>query len=228
MTIGAEAFRDCGALKTLDFPASVEEVGAGAFEMCLKLKTVNITDLAAWCRTNFRIDSLKSANPTYRSNGTLYLNGAPVEGKVVVPASTGKVGEGVFYGYGDVTEVVFENGITALGGYIFPSCGNLEKVTIPNTVKSIGSCTFYDCDLLTEIVIPDSVTEIGWSTFYLSDGLATVTLGKGVKEIGGSAFKSCPALTTVKYRGSEADRAKIKIGSENTPLTGAKWEYNAK
>ena len=226
--IDSSAFAGCSSLDTINLPSTLRCVRENAFRGCELLCEVNITDLAAWCSTNFYIDSLKSANPTYRSNGTLYLNGTPIEGRVVVPAATGKVGEGVFYGYDDITEVVFEEGITVIGGYVFPSCTGLSKVTIPNTVKSIGSCTFYDCDAMEEIVIPDSVTEIGWSTFYLSDGLSTVTLGKGIKEIGGSAFKSCPVLSKVKYRGSEADRAKIKIGSENTPLTGATWEYNVK
>jgi hypothetical protein len=110
----------------------------------------------------------------------------------------------------------------------FPSSDAIRKAKGQRLVFSKDRKTLKRCanKNITEVVIPDSVTEIGWSTFYLSDGLKTVTLGKGIKEIGGSAFKSCPALTTVKYRGSEADRAKIKIGSENAPLTGAKWEYN--
>ena len=200
-------------------------MGAGAFQGCGKLKRVNITDFAAWCRVNFRIDSLKSANPTYYSKGWLYLNGKEVEGDIVVPKETGEVGEAVFYGYKYITSVVFEEGITKLGGYIFPSCTGLKSVVIPNTVTSIGSCTFYDCDLLSEITIPNSVKEIGWSTFYLCDGLQTVNLGSGVTEIGGDAFKSCPILKTVNYAGSKAMREKMKIGKNNEALTGATWNY---
>ena len=228
VTIGTRAFEKCKTLATVDFPASVETVEGGAFQDCPQLKTVNITDFAAWCRTDFKITSLKTANPLFLNKTKLYLNGTMVEGKVVFPKEAVHIGEGVMYGYPYITEAVFEEGIESIGGYVFPSCSALESVTIPNTVKTLGSCLFYDCDALTSISLPNSVTELGWGVFQLCGGLEEITLGTGLKVIGGNAFEKCNALKTVHYRGSEAQRQKIKIGQENTCLTGAKWNYNAK
>ncbi len=37
----------------------------------------------------------------------------------------------------------------------------------------------------------------------------------------------CKSLITIYYRGSEEDRAKITIGSDNEYLTDATWYYNS-
>ena len=52
-------------------------------------------------------------------------------------------------------------------------------------------------------MIPDSVTDIGYG-----------------------AFNGCASLTDVYYKGSEAEWAKISIGSNNDKLTGANITYN--
>ena len=55
----------------------------------------------------------------------------------------------------DLTEVVFEEGITYLSSRMFYGCKNLKKVVIPSTVTSIPSDAFEGCDNLTEIVVSE-------------------------------------------------------------------------
>ena len=75
-------------------------------------------------------------------------------------------------------------------------------------------------------MIPDSVTTIGYSAFAYCSNLTSVTIGDSVTTIGSSAFAYCTKLTDVYYTGSEADWAKITIGSSNYCLTGANHHYN--
>ncbi len=103
-----------------------------------------------------------------------------------------------WYNYGaDVTAIVIESGVTAIGNYAFYWCSKITAVTIPDSVTSIGTYAFYGCDNLASIAIPDSVTGINSYAFSSCDLLSDVTLGNGMKSIGSDAFSSCPALTSI-------------------------------
>lgn len=145
-SIGDYAFNGCSNLASITIPNSLESTGYGAFENCTKLKEVHITDIGAWCSTNFG---------NYYSNPLSYgaelrLNDQPV------------------------TEVVIPEGIAAIGSYIFDNYDKLVSVSIPETTTSIGNGAFLNCDGLTEITIPASVTAIGESAFSSCKNLTTI------------------------------------------------------
>ncbi|ULQ58840.1 leucine-rich repeat domain-containing protein [Brucepastera parasyntrophica] len=85
----------------------------------------------------------------------------------------------------NITSVVIENGITAIGRHSFNgySHTNLQSVTIANTVTRIGSWAFENCKALTAVVIPDSVLVLGNSAFSGCSALASVTIGSGLTKI---------------------------------------------
>ena len=78
----------------------------------------------------------------------------------------------------------------------------------------------------TSFVIPNSVTTIGYAAFSGCSNLTSVTIPDSVTTIGSRAFYECYNLTDVYYTGSEADWAKITIGSDNSYLTRAAIHYN--
>ncbi len=63
--------------------------------------------------------------------------------------------------FGNITEVIIEEGVTSIGDYVFCNCTSLTTVTIPNTVTSIGGAAFQNCIGLTSVTIPNTVTSIG-------------------------------------------------------------------
>ena len=78
-----------------------------------------------------------------------------------------------------------------------PSFGNITEVIIEDGVTSIGSCVFYNCSGLTDVTIGNSVTSIGDDAFYNCSGLTSVTIPNSVTSIGSYAFSDCSKLTGI-------------------------------
>ncbi len=121
-----------------------------------------------------------------------------------------------------VTTLVIEEGVTAIGKYAFYNFKNLTgKLVFPNSLKSIWECAFEGCEGLTEapqfnstlndiefaafrfcrnmkgdLVIPDSVTNLGIQAFSTCSSLdGTLYIGKNVQRLYGGVFYNCSKLT---------------------------------
>ncbi len=108
-----------------------------------------------------------------------------------------------------VTSLVIESGITAIGEFNFSGMTKLTKVSLPATLTSIGNNAFFGASALTEITIPKAVTSIGDDVFYEADSLKTITV-----ESGNSAYVSANGVlftagkkTLVRYPAGRTDTA---------------------
>lgn len=70
-----------------------------------------------------------------------------------------KIVDQAFYQQTDMTEYVFDSGITEIGDFSFARTG-LTSVTLPDGLETIGYGAFYHCDGLYEVAIPASVRTI--------------------------------------------------------------------
>lgn len=68
--------------------------------------------------------------------------------------------------FGNIKEVIIEDGVTSIGAFTFCMCSDLVSITIPSSVTRIGIEAFRGCRSLTSITIPNSVTSIGRDIFY--------------------------------------------------------------
>lgn len=84
----------------------------------------------------------------------------------------------------DVTTIVFEEGITAIGDNNILYFSQTVDIYLPSTLKSIGGGNFSSLDSLEEITIPDSVTTIGDEVLKNCDKLKSVKIGKNITTIG--------------------------------------------
>ena len=134
-SIGYRAFKECSGLTSIDIPNSVTSIGSYAFVGC-PLESVNITDIAAWCKISFE----DYGNPLSIAHH-LCLNGE------------------------EIKDLVIPNNVTSIGNNAFSGCSGLTSVTIPNSVMSIGYWAFDGCSGLTSATIPNSVTSIGYDAF---------------------------------------------------------------
>lgn len=121
-SIGRQAFNGCGNMTSITIPRSVTLINSSAFNNCNRLASVYISDLAAWCTTNFK-DIL--ANPL--KTARLFLAGS------------------------EVKDLVIPNSVTSISNFAFSGCKSLATLTIPNSVTSIGNSAFKSCTGLTTI-----------------------------------------------------------------------------
>lgn len=138
--LGYGVASECDALTSVTFPPSLTEIKSYAFNHCPNLKDVHISDLAAWCSTDYWVDT--PSYTIFHEAENLYLNGELVEGDLVIP-----------------------DGVTQIGGEIFDDYKRLTSVTFPESVTSIGGYSFADTDLAT-IRFKGDAPEIGIYAFY--------------------------------------------------------------
>lgn len=103
--------------------------------------------------------------------------------------------------YDDITTVIVEEGVTALGNRAFAMCTNLESVSLPEGLTSIGTGAFLRCYNLSEIELPSSVEYIGALAFYMCGNLTSLTLPEGLTAIEQNTFSQC-GLTEITIPGS--------------------------
>ena len=108
---------------------------------------------------------------------------------------------------------------------------NKNNLNLDNILKdlynlqNIPSYAFYENKDLANISIPESVKTIDFCAFGSCKGLTSITIPNSVTSICAGAFYDCTSLTDIWYGGTEADKAKISIESDNAHLLNATWHY---
>ena len=259
-SIGTWAFVDCSSLTNITIPDSVTSIGWRAFWECSGLTSVTIGngvtsidsafwecsgltdvyyqgDLSGWLGIEFSDDV---SNPmTYADN--LYINGELLQGEIVIPDGTEKIGDYAFYNCSSLTSITIPDSVTSIGERAFSGVtaeiiwGDAPQITsidyfafagyqgttftVPNSVTSIGLRAFEYCYSLTSITIPDSVTSIGDYAFSECSGLTSITIPDSVTSIGESAFYRS-GLSTINFQGTMAQWQAIEKGSNWDGSTG--------
>lgn len=173
-TIGSYAFDGC-KISSVTIPSSIISIDLYAFRYCSNLTSVHISDIAAWCKIDFRQPGLYYTNPLSYAHH-LFLDGE------------------------ELTDLIIPNSVTSIGQFAFINCTSFNSISIPNNLTTIGSGAFSGCTALTNVTIPDGVTSIGSGAFSGCTGMTEVSIGSNVTTIGSSAFSSCTNLTSIHIK----------------------------
>lgn len=169
--IGANAFRNCGRLATINLPSSLTTIGENAFAG------------TPW---------LKAQGEFVTVSGTLIKYNGP-GGAVTIPDGVVKIGAKAFGSLSGgpensaVTSVTIPEGVTAIESEAFAHCEQLKSVSFPSTLRSIGDYAFFGCDALETVAIPEGVTDIGKEAFY-SFKLKSLSIPGSVTAFGKPVF----------------------------------------
>ena len=223
--IGWRAFADCTSLTSILLGNGVKIIELEAFHNCKSLKRVDITDLEAWCKIDFKYSYYNdwySSNPLcYAEN--LYLNGVLVE-NLVIPESITDVRPLAFHGANCIKSAVIHDGVSYIGIGAFALCGSMKSVTIGNSVKRIELAAFA-LSGLESVTIPNSVVGIDDHAFFGCGGIGEITIGNNISYIGYNAFDYCNALTRVNISNLDAWCRINFSGSGSNPLCYANNLY---
>ncbi len=225
---GSYIFYYCSNLENISLPSTLQNIGVWAFGFCKKLSYVEIP---------YGVKTLDSAAFYYCSS----LN------NILMPDSVTTMGTHCFRACSSLNNIKISNSITGLYYRVFNGCGfssieipdsvtlidkeafyqcqKLTNITIPNNVTKLGQMSFYGCISLLNVVVDGKIAEIGNSTFEGCSKLTSVSIPDSVTNIGEKAFYNCNRFTDVYYAGCKADWSKISIGASNEKLTNATIHY---
>ena len=194
--IHSAAFVNCTELTEVTIPSNVIKIGLVAFEKCISLKAVNISDVEAWCKIKF--DSLSDTSNPLVYAGNLYLNGNLVT-ELIIPQTVTTIENSAFLNCTSITSVTIPESVTYIGNFAFRNCSSLTSVTISGSVTSIGYSAFQNCSSLTSVTIPDSVKSIGNYSFEGCSSLETVYLSENSKlqSLETRIFAKCTSLKSI-------------------------------
>lgn len=115
-SIGSYAFYGCSGLTNVIIGDRVTSIGNQAFYGCTGLTDVYYQgDLSGWLGIEF--DGPYSNPRNYADN--LYINGELLQGELVIPEGTEKIGYDAFLGCTGLTSIVIPDSVTSIGDYAF-------------------------------------------------------------------------------------------------------------
>jgi hypothetical protein len=191
-SIAGEAFNFSG-LTSVAIPASVTNIGGGAFAYCSALTAITVdADNPAYTNVDGEL---------FDKNGTAFIQYPDgVGGSYTIPNGVTSISANAFSG-SVLTNVTIPISVTNIGDAAFSDCSGLTNIVIPSSITSIGELVFSGSALKC-VTIPNSITNIRDTAFEGCTNLTTVTIPSSVTSIGDEAFYGCVHLTSVCFLGN--------------------------
>lgn len=137
------AFYECGSLKQITLPGTLEKIGHHGFYGCFSLESIVIPDSV----TEIGMGSF--------SGCTALSYAALPEGIVTLP-------ESCFRSCTSLKNIIIPDTVEKIGDFCFSSCTAVTSVSLGESVAELGDCAFYMCTSLKSLYIPPSVTDLGF------------------------------------------------------------------
>ena len=222
-SIGDYALENCSSLTCVAIPASVTNIGNGAFRYCSALKRVIVwgltppsvksssftgthSDLAVYVPAENLEDykaaevwkdfNLQALHSHFTVDNMHYTVTDFITNTVEIDAYMGEP-EGVI----TIPTIVSYEGtkyiVTSIGDDTFNTYPKITEVILPEGLTRIGILAFNHCTALTEINIPNNVTIIDRNAFSNCTQLNKLRIGNNLETIGANAFDGCSALEEI-------------------------------
>ena len=186
--LGGGAFSNCRLLENVTFNSANTSIGQYAFEYCAALKSVslpkNLTTLNGRIFWNCQALSTISLPVTLQQIGDGCFAGTTLK-SIVFPDGLKSIG-GTAFGGTELEEIVLPQGLIDIGWGCFGNCYNLKTLQLPVSSMIYYDHPFYGCTGLEKVVCPATTPPSTYAAFEYVD-LSKVTL-------------TVPAFSLVDYK----------------------------
>lgn len=160
--IGSAAFAHT-AIKSVDIPDSVIEMGASVFLECKSLKSVKLGKMMteipeSMFNSCYSLNEIEWVGNIVSIGQSAFRNTA--FSNIDIPKTITTIERWVFADMPNLIEFIFPDSVTEISDYVFEDCESLEKVTIGNGINRLPAYLFQDCANLSTLIIPGNVGEI--------------------------------------------------------------------
>ena len=182
-------FQNCAALKSVDIPVGVENVGESAFYGCAALKTVTLPDGLNYIKSSAfnsckALTAIKIPESVTDIGSSAFQYDEALETIEFVDGETSlNIGYQAFYKCG-VKELVIPVRLTDADDDIFQSCKQLKKVTFAKGCEcDVFKDMFNSCEKLASVELADGMREIKDGAFYYSTNMKVISIPASVDVI---------------------------------------------
>ena len=202
--IGDYAFQNCANLYAVTLPASLQTIGAHAFEA----SNVQEAVLPAGLKTIGAYAFRKCSNITRVTlpdglttlgEGAFQQCEALVTADLMNPMEITSIPRYAFDGCSGLRNVYLPFFIEAVGDYAFRGCASLRQIQFVAPTKTIGAYAFSGCRSLKSLDLfkCENFTTIGSYAFSGCTSLKSLNLPKSLETIGEYAFSGCQAISVI-------------------------------
>ena len=177
--IGAGAFYGCGKLREIRLPKSLKKIRLDAFGEAEIERVYFDGSLEDWC--NVDIENYEASPMNWGSQ--FYVQEKLIE-TLALPSALKVVNRYLFAGCMSIKQIRFPEKLETIKDGAFSNCPGLKKVTLPESLETIGEQAFGDCINLSGIRIPDSVQEICKEAFSGCEKLKRLYIPSSVQTMG--------------------------------------------
>ena len=213
------AFENCGNLRTVTLPSTMETIGSyafsgdssllnlnlggtqviggSAFYQCAGLTSLSLSDAVIQIGAEaFRYcTALTSAVLPETLETVSYCSFSDCTAlKTVSMGSRIKTIEGGAFAWSAIETLTLPEGLEEIGSAAFANCAKLTALTFPSSLRTIGYQAFHDCTSLNALTLPVSLRSIGKQAFVNCTSLNALTLPVSLRSIGEQAFGNCTGL----------------------------------
>ncbi len=217
-TIGANAFKNCIALKNIYLSKSINKIGMDAFKGCNSLVNVYFKSNIANDWVNITFDNLE-ANPIYLAahfqtwQPNIIGFAEPEEMNLVYNNTVGNIKKYAFAGLKNVKKIAIFN--ASIGDYAFYQVKG--DIAIGN-LESIGNYAFFGTDFHSVDLDMNTLNYVGDYAFADCLSLETAVVTKDTLSIFDTAFSNCPKLKS--FVAAKGTMHCMPLGIEDLTIAG--------
>ena len=135
------AFYECGSLKHIALPDTIEKIGHHAFYACFSLESISIPD-------------------SVKEIGMGCFNGCESLSAVSLSDKITRLPDSCFRSCTSLVSIDINDNISEIGDFCFSGCTSLSSVSLGNTLRYVGDCSFYMCGM-DSLYVPPTVEQLG-------------------------------------------------------------------